>query len=68
MTISTRRGKIFANLGTTGLGALISYTITGGTGRYAGSTGTGEGSLSILPAHGKGPPHGRFRITFMISA
>jgi hypothetical protein len=68
MTIATRHGKVFANLSTTGLSTTVlntsvSYTITGGTGQFAGASGTGAGFLSISPAHGKGAAHGRFVIS-----
>ncbi len=64
ITVATRHGKIFASLSTSGLGAPVFYSITGGTGRFAGATGHGAGDLNIVQGHGKGPANGRFTITF----
>jgi len=67
LTVSTRHGKVFANLSTAGLGTPVSYTITGGTRQFASASGNGEGILTVIPAHGKGPAHGRFTITFGVA-
>jgi hypothetical protein len=65
MTVATRHGKIFANLSTPGgVGPPVNYTITGGTGQFAGASGTGTGVLSTSPSHGRGPAHGGFLILF----
>jgi hypothetical protein len=63
MIISARHGKVFADLSTAGLGAPVFYTITGGTGRWAGAAGLGEAIVNTVPSHGKGPAHGRLTIT-----
>jgi hypothetical protein len=62
LTVSTRHGKVFANLSLPQLGAPVSYTITGGTGQFAGASGNGAGILSFVPAHGRAAAHGRFSI------
>jgi hypothetical protein len=63
-TFSTKHGKIFADLTTGILGNPVSYTITGGTGRYAGATGSGEAIVTTVPASGHGASHGKVKITF----
>jgi hypothetical protein len=64
ITLTARHTRIFANLSTAGLGQPFFYTITGGTGQFAGVSGSGVASVSTVPAHGKGPAHGHFTITF----
>src|SRR5439155_17428363 len=64
LTISAKRNKVFANLSTTGLGALVFVTITGGTGQFAGASGSAEATVTTVPANGKGPAHGHLTITF----
>jgi hypothetical protein len=66
MTIAAGHNKVFANLSTKGLGApvFINITITGGAGKFAGASGSGEAIVNIVPANGKGPAHGHLTITF----
>jgi hypothetical protein len=61
-TISTKRGKIFTSLVGQGLNSPAFYTITGGTGRLAGASGSGEAVVTIVPA--RNPGHGKVSITF----
>jgi len=64
MTISTKHGKIKADLGTERLSNRVSYNITGGTGKYVGASGSGEAVFTAVPTKGKGPAHGKLTITF----
>ena len=55
LTLSTKHGKVLANLSTTGLGAPVFLTITGGTGQYAAASGSAEALVSFSPGrHGNG--------------
>jgi hypothetical protein len=54
-----KHGQLFASLSTKGLGSPVFYTITGGTGTFAGDSGSGEAILTT-----KGSSHGRVTITF----
>ena len=40
------------------------YTVTGGTRKLAGVSGTGEALIAIVPAKRRGPDHGTLTITF----
>jgi hypothetical protein len=65
LTFNTARGKVFANVNATAPGSLFSYTITGGTGRWANLSGGGEALVSTVPSRGRGSSNGRISITFM---
>jgi hypothetical protein len=54
-----KHGQLFASLTTKGLGSPVFYTITGGTGTFAGDSGSGEAILTT-----SGSSHGKVTITF----
>ena len=64
-TLSGQRGKLYTDLSTLGAGGLVFYTITGGTGKFAGLSGSGEETVDTTPSKGKGPAHGSFVITYV---
>jgi hypothetical protein len=66
VTVSTKHGKINADVTLRDLGASADYTITGGTGQYSGATGSGVADLTNAFSKGKGPLHGKITITFVI--
>jgi hypothetical protein len=59
-------GAVFTNLSTSGPGSLLIYTITGGSGKFAGATGHGVASFTTTPSR-SGPDLGKFTLTFMNS-
>jgi len=65
VTISTSHGKVFATLSATSPGSVFSYTITGGTGKWANASGTGDAFVFTVPAGGVGSTHGRISINFV---
>src|SRR5262245_33067420 len=51
VTLSVKnKGKLFASLSTQGLGSPVFYTITGGTGAFAGDSGSGEAIFRTVAA------------------
>jgi hypothetical protein len=60
-----KHGKITASLSAAGLAQPVFFTITGSSGTYSGDTGSGEVLLSVVPAKGKGAPHGKVTLTFV---
>ena len=68
ITISTKHGKVFVKLGANGIGSPLFYTITRGTGKLAGVSGTGEAVIVAVPKKGGRPHHGTFTITFATAA
>ena len=67
MTVATKRGKITADLATSGKGELVTYSIKAGTGLYAHTTGEGDAVFAIVQRRGKGLPHGTITIHFLAS-
>jgi hypothetical protein len=65
MTMSTAHGKVFATLNASSAGEVFTYTITGGTGKWAKESGTGEALVLTVPSKAKGSSHGRFSVTFL---
>jgi hypothetical protein len=59
-----KHGEITASLTTAGPDEPVFYTITGSSGTFAGDTGVGESILTLTPARGKGPAHGKVTVTF----
>ncbi len=65
VSIATRKhGEIIASLTTAGPDDPVFYTITGSSGIFAGDTGSGESVLTLKPAKGKGPSHGKLTVVF----
>jgi hypothetical protein len=58
-----KQGKVFANLSEAGVGSPVVYTITGGTGRFAGASGSGEAFFTVGVGRGRGTSHGMFTLT-----
>ena len=70
MTITStknKHNKIFATLTTDGLQGPVFYTITGGTGTFAGASGGGQAefAFTIAPHKGSGASHGKLTIMFI---
>jgi len=63
-TLSSKHGKIFGDLITEGLSPAF-YSITGGTGKWTGVSGSGEALLTTLAAKGPGLEHGKVTIQFV---
>jgi hypothetical protein len=64
VTISVKKqGKVFANLTEAGVGSPVLYTITGGTGKLAGASGSGEAFFTVGVGRGRGTSHGMFTLT-----
>ena len=57
-------GQGLRQAGPNGVGSPVFYTITGGTGKLAGVSGTGEALITIVPAKRGGRVHGTLTITF----
>ena len=68
VTISTRQGTVFAKLSENGIGSPLFYTITRGTGKLAGVSGTGEAVITIVPTKRGKPDRGTLTITFTTAA
>ncbi len=56
------KGAVFTNLSTSGPGSLVIYTITGGSGTFAGASGHGVATFTSVPS--RNPVLGKFTITF----
>jgi hypothetical protein len=65
-TITTGHGKVFVNLNQSAPGIVFTYTITGGTKKWANASGTGEAIVSTVPSRGRNTSHGHVAITFVI--
>jgi hypothetical protein len=69
ITITTRHGKITANLASGGVGDVptesFHYTDRAGTGQFAGTTGEGDLTVTTVLSKGKGEPHGKITIRFL---
>ena len=69
ITITARHGKITANLASVGVGDVptesFHYTDRVGTGRFGGTTGEGDLTVTTVQSKGKGAPHGTITIHFL---
>jgi hypothetical protein len=63
VTISAKHGRVFAKLGAHALGTPVFYKVTGGTGKWANVSGTGEALITIVL-----PYRGILTITFTAAA
>jgi hypothetical protein len=57
-----RRGAVTADLGGTASSNVVRYTITGGSGRFAGATGSGTATITFSSPDAQG--RGRYSTTF----
>ena len=64
LILSTKHGKVQAGAVVKTFPTIFTYTITGGTGRFAGATGSGLVSTNVDAFAGSGQSHGHFAITF----
>jgi hypothetical protein len=67
VTATTKHGKINADVNVVNGGAVLDYTVTGGTGQYTGATGSGVADLTNSVSKGKGPIHGKLTIDFALT-
>jgi hypothetical protein len=69
ITLTTRHGKITADLASAGADDVptesFHYTDRVGTGRFAGTTGEGDLTVTTVLSKGKGAPHGTITIHFL---
>jgi hypothetical protein len=63
-TIATKRGKIFAQATTMGIGQPIYFQITRGTDVYVAATGEEVAMCKLVPAKGRHAEHGKITIIF----
>jgi hypothetical protein len=66
LVLSTLHGKVYVTLSKASGAIPFSYTITGGTRKWTGVSGTGEAIVTMVPVgHSNPAHHGRISITFM---
>jgi hypothetical protein len=58
-----RRGAVIANISGTASSNVVTYTITGGTGRFAGAAGSGTATITFSPPNARGQGH--YSTTFL---
>ncbi len=65
-TLSSKKlGEIFATVKPMGLSTDYTYQITGGTKSFAGASGSGVTTTTIIPSGGATATHGRFILVFL---
>jgi hypothetical protein len=65
ITVATKRGKVTADLTTSGKAERVNYSIKAGTGQHVPKTGEGDAEFAIVEPRGKGAPHGTTTIHFL---